>query len=120
MTTTSTTSTFDSGPLTRGQRRIALTAVGGYFVDGYDLLVLAGALLAIRPELGLSPGEVGILTAAAFLGMALGSPLSGTLTDRFGRKPIFFNPLLLFLLGPAPFDFAPNLGRQTFVQLHVR
>lgn len=110
MTTASTTSTFDSGPLTRGQRRIALTAVGGYFVDGYDLLVLAGALLAIRPELGLSPGEVGILTAAAFLGMALGSPLSGPLTDRFGRKPIFFTSMLLFVLGSAAFVFAPNLG----------
>lgn len=89
---------FDAGHLTRGQRRIALTAVGGYFVDGYDLLVLGGALLAISPELGLGPGEVGILTAAAFVGMAVGSPLSGPLTDRFGRKPIFFTSMVIFVV----------------------
>lgn len=90
---------FDSGRLTRGQRRIALTAVGGYFVDGYDLLILSGALLAIRPELGLSAGMTGILTASAFVGMAVGSPLSGPLTDRFGRRPVFFASMLLFTFG---------------------
>lgn len=90
---------FDAGKLTKGQRRIALTAVGGYFVDGYDLLILGGALLAIRPELGLSSGMAGLVTAAAFIGMAVGSPLSGPLTDRFGRKPIFFTAMALFVLG---------------------
>lgn len=96
---TVTPSEFDAGPLTPGQRRIALTAIGGYFVDGYDLLVLAGALLAIQPALGLSPGEVGILTATAFLGMVIGSSISGPLTDRIGRKPIFFASMALFVIG---------------------
>lgn len=109
MTTTSPT-TFDSGPLTRGQRRIALTAVGGYYVDGYDLLVLGGALLAIKPELGLSAGQVGMLTAAAFVGMAVGSPISGPLTDRFGRKPIFFTSMLLFVLGSVATLAVPSLA----------
>ncbi|SDS68317.1 MFS transporter [Microlunatus soli] len=109
MTTTSPT-TFDSGPLTRGQRRIALTAVGGYFVDGYDLLVLGGALLAIKPELGLSAGQVGMLTAAAFVGMAVGSPISGPLTDRFGRKPIFFTAMVLFVVGSALTLAVPSLA----------
>lgn len=99
MTATSSDISFDTGPLTRGQRRIALTAVGGYFVDGYDLLVLGGALLAIKPELGLSAGQVGLVTAAAFAGMTVGSPISGPLTDRFGRKPIFFTAMLLFIVG---------------------
>lgn len=102
MTTESTPATdlaFDAGRLTRGQRRIALTAIGGYFVDGYDLLILGGALLAIRPELGLSSGMAGLVTAAAFIGMAVGSPLSGPLTDRFGRKPIFFTAMALFVVG---------------------
>ena len=107
--TTASPTTFDSGSLTHGQRRIALTAVGGYFVDGYDLLVLSGALLAIKPEFGLSAGQVGLLTAAAFTGMAIGSPISGPLTDRFGRKPIFFASMMLFIVGSLATLLAPSL-----------
>ncbi|APX31691.1 hypothetical protein BH708_01960 [Brachybacterium sp. P6-10-X1] len=109
MTTTSQIS-FDSGALTSGQRRIALTAIGGYFVDGYDLLILGGALLAIRPEFDLTPGQVGLLTAAAFIGMAVGSPISGPLTDRFGRKPIFFTSMLLFVVGSLLTIAVPSLA----------
>lgn len=100
---TGTPASFDSGPLTSGQRRIALTAIGGYFVDGYDLLVLGGALLGITPELGLTPVQLGLVTAMAFIGMAVGSPLSGPLTDRFGRKPIFFTSMMLFILASVGF-----------------
>lgn len=109
MTTTLQLS-FDSGSLTRGQRRIALTAIGGYFVDGYDLLILGGALLAITPEFGLSAGEVGLLTAAAFIGMTVGSPISGPLTDRFGRKPIFFTSMVLFVIGSLLTLAVPSLA----------
>lgn len=87
---------FDAGPLTGKQRRIGTTALGGYFVDGYDLLVLSGALLAIVPEFGLAPAEVGFVVATAFFAMALGSAISGPLTDRFGRRPIFFATMILF------------------------
>lgn len=97
--TTSKPVSFDSGSLTKGQRRIAMTAIGGYYVDGYDLLILGGALLAIGPEFGLTAAETGLLTAAAFIGMAVGSPIAGPLTDRFGRKPIFFTSMVLFVVG---------------------
>lgn len=110
---------LDAGTLTHGQRRIALTAVGGYFVDGYDLLVLGGALLAIRPEFGLTPLEVGILTASAFVGMAIGSPISGPLTDRYGRKPIFFTAMLLFVVGSVLTIFASSLAILIILRLVV-
>lgn len=103
---------FDHSAMTHRQRRIALTAVGGYYVDGYDLLVLAGALLAIIPEMGLTPGQVGALTAAAFLGMALGSAIAGPLTDRYGRKLVFMVSMVLFVVGSLLF-----LGAQEFWQL---
>lgn len=92
---------LDSGPLTRRQVRIAMTAAGGYFTDGYDLLVLSGALLAIIPAFHLSAGSLGALTAAAFLGMSVGSAVAGPLTDRFGRRPVFFADMLLFIVVSA-------------------
>jgi MFS transporter, putative metabolite transport protein len=94
---------FDSGRLTRPRRRIAVTALGGYFVDGYDLLVLSGALLGIVPEFRLGPAELGALTAAAFLGMSVGSLLAGPLTDRYGRRVVFFATMMLFVVGSLAF-----------------
>ncbi|GAA5139745.1 MFS transporter [Pseudonocardia adelaidensis] len=94
---------FESGRLTRPQRRIAITAIGGYFVDGYDLLILSGALLGIVPEFGLGPAELGALTAAAFLGMSAGSLLAGPMTDRYGRRKVFFASMALFVVGSLAF-----------------
>jgi MFS transporter, putative metabolite transport protein len=103
MTTPSTLPDFESGRLTKPQRRIAVTAIGGYFVDGYDLLILSGALLGIVPEFGLGPAELGALTAAAFVGMAVGSLLAGPLTDRYGRRKVFFASMALFVVGSLAF-----------------
>lgn len=94
---------FGAGQLTRSRRRIAITAIGGYFVDGYDLLILSGALLGIVPEFHLGPVALGLLTAAAFLGMSCGSALSGPLTDRYGRRVVFFASMILFVLGSLAF-----------------
>ncbi|GAA2212632.1 MFS transporter [Nonomuraea monospora] len=100
---TSETVEFDAGGLTRGQRRIALTAIGGYYVDGYDLLVLSGALLGVVPELSPDPGILGLVGASAFIGMALGSLLTGPLTDRLGRRPVFFASMAVFVLASLGF-----------------
>lgn len=94
---------FDSGRLTSPRRRIAITALGGYFVDGYDLLILSGALLGIVPEFHLGSAELGALTAAAFLGMSFGSLLAGPLTDRYGRRVVFFATMILFVVGSLAF-----------------
>ncbi len=105
----STSVALDAGPLTHRQRRIGLTAIGGYFVDGYDLLVLSGALLAITPEFHLNPAQVGLLTAAAFGAMAFGSVLAGPLTDRFGRRPVFFATMIAFVVGSVGTLFVGSL-----------
>lgn len=115
----SATVALDSGPLTHTQRRIGLTAIGGYFVDGYDLLVLSGALLAIVPELHLTPAQVGILVASAFGAMSLGSVLSGPLTDRFGRRPVFFATMIVFVVGSVATLFVSSLWQLIILRLLV-
>jgi len=71
-------------------RRKALTLIAfGEFVDGYDLISIAGALIMLRPLFGLTPSETGLLGASAFFGAALGLFIVGELSDRFGRRNVF-------------------------------
>ena len=79
-------------------RRRALVTIGlGEFVDGYDLIVISGALLQLQPHFHLSKGEVGWLSAAAFFGSAVGAVFFGNLTDRIGRRRVFVLNLIAFV-----------------------
>lgn len=83
--------------MTRPRRR-ALIAIGlGEFVDAYDLIVISGALLALKPHFALSTGEVSWLVAAAFFGSAAGALFFGDLTDRIGRRRVFVVNLIAFV-----------------------
>ncbi|HET6869044.1 MAG TPA: MFS transporter [Solirubrobacteraceae bacterium] len=87
----------DEVRMTRPRRR-ALLAIGlGEFVDAYDLIVISGALLVLKPHFHLSAGELGWLSAAAFFGSAVGALFFGDLTDRIGRRRVFVLNLVAFV-----------------------
>lgn len=87
----------DEVQMTRPRRR-ALVAVGlGEFVDAYDLIVISGVLLVLKPHFHLSTGEVGWLGAAAFFGSAVGALFFGDLADRIGRRRVFVLNLVAFV-----------------------
>ncbi|WP_051790881.1 MFS transporter [Amycolatopsis jejuensis] len=96
----------DDGRFTSRQRYIVITALLGLFIDGFDILIVSGALLGLVPAMGLSPGQVGLVSAGAFAGMVAGSLASGPLTDRFGRRIVFFGDMLLFIVSSALMFFA--------------
>ena len=75
---------------------IAVIALGE-FVDGYDLMVIAGALILLKPQMQLSASQVGLLGASAFLGAAVGLLIFGSLTDRIGRRTVFTFNLVFFV-----------------------
>ena len=101
---------LDDGDMTSRQRFIAIIALFGLFLDGYDLLILSGALLGIVPYFQLKPVQVGILGASAFFGMIVGSLVAGPLTDRFGRRPVFFADMLLFAITALLFVAVDSSG----------
>lgn len=83
--------------MTRPRRR-ALVATGlGEFVDAYDLIVISGALIALKPHFHLGAGELGWLSAAAFFGSAVGAAFFGDLVDRIGRRRVFVLNLIAFV-----------------------
>lgn len=83
--------------MTPTRRRALVTIALGEFVDGYDLIVIGGVLLAVGPQWHLSTGQTGLLSAITFFGSAVGAVVFGDLADRIGRRRIFVVNLVAFV-----------------------
>ena len=91
---------------------------GAIAFEGYDLIVYGAAVPALLayPGWALTPAKVGLMGGAALLGMFIGAPAAGWLSDRFGRRPLFigllaFFSLMMFLVSVAPTPFLFGLFR---------
>ena len=89
---------LDDRPMSGPQRYAALLVALGEFIDGYDLLVIGGALIFLRPQFNLSPAQVGLLGASGFLGAMVGMLVFGDMSDRLGRRAIFVANLVFFVV----------------------
>jgi len=68
------------------------------FAEGYDVGVLGAILpsLASDPVWQLTPLQLGAMGSYTVLGMLVGGILAGTLSELYGRKPLFIACLALF------------------------
>ncbi len=57
----------------------------------------------LQDDLGYSPGQVGLMIGACGIGAPLGNMLAGTVSDRFGRKPVTALVSLLLSVAVALF-----------------
>ncbi len=74
-----------------------------WILDGLEV-TLAGALsgaLKESPQLHFSNAEIGLSSSAYLAGAVLGALFFGWLTDRLGRKTLFFTTVLVYLLATA-------------------
>ena len=76
----------------------AVASLGG-LLFGFDTGVISGALLFIKNDFVLSATMQGIVTSMVLVGAVGGAACGGTLTDRFGRKPIIIAMAGLFVVG---------------------
>ena len=74
---------------------VAFAGLGG-FMFGYDLGVIAGALL----YMGLRDADASLVVAAAKFGAVCGTFVGGALMQEFGRRPAMACTGVFFLLGP--------------------
>jgi putative MFS transporter len=77
---------------------MTLACAWGEGVDGYDLGVVSVTLPFIAVALGTTPVETGLIGASSLIGIFVGAPLAGFLTDRYGRRLMFSVDLLLFVV----------------------
>ena len=80
-------------------RRLTFLSAGGQFIDGYIMGILGTVIVAVTADLQMSVFWSGLTASAALIGIFIGAPLGGWLSDRFGRKPVFLADLVLFLIG---------------------
>lgn len=81
----------------RHAKMIVVIALGGIFLDAYDLSSLAYGLPDITKQFGLSSTMAGTVTASISVGSLLGALVGGWLVDRIGRYRVFMANMLFFV-----------------------
>ena len=83
-------------------------------VIGVTLMAVLGSssigpvLPSLAQEFNIAPEQIGMVITAFVIPIAIGTPISGVLADRFGRKQILVPALLLFAIAGVVCALAPN------------
>lgn len=85
---------------------IIAIALGGVFLDAYDLGALTFGIKDVAREFNLTPAATGMVASAITFGAIVGAFFGGYLTDKIGRYRVFMADMLFFVL--AALAFAPQ------------
>ncbi|WP_201204379.1 MFS transporter [Pseudomonas sp. S37] len=96
---TSNTVSIEDVPLNRFHQLMTLRAGGGWILDGYILSIIGVVIVQFSDYLKLDSFWQGLVAASAMLGTFCSGFLGGWLTDRIGRKRLFFVGPILFIVG---------------------
>jgi MFS family permease len=94
---------LDALPWNRFHTLVVVALGITWILDGLEV-TLTGALAGVLKEsstLGLTNTEIGLASSAYLCGAVLGALFFGWLTDRFGRKALFFITLAIYLAATA-------------------
>ncbi len=101
---------LDRLPISSFHYRIFWLVGAGMFFDGYDLYVAGGVLAAvIHSHFSTLPQNLQFLSLT-FVGMTIGSLITGFVGDHLGRRFTYQINLLIFGLASLAAAFAPNMG----------
>ena len=118
-TTVNAGARLDRLPISSFHYRIFWLVGAGMFFDGYDLYVAGGVLAStIQTKFSTLPQNLQFLSLT-FVGMTLGSLITGFVGDKFGRRFTYQINLLIFGLASLAAAFAqdmPQLIACRFVQ----
>ena len=76
--------------------KCTVTAALGGLLFGYDTAVIAGAIGFLKIKYELNPAMEGWVASCALIGCILGAMISGTLSDKIGRKKVLMICAVLF------------------------
>jgi MFS transporter, putative metabolite:H+ symporter len=100
---------LDRLPISSFHRRIMWLIGAGMFFDGFNIY-LAGIVLGATVKSGFSTVvQNGYFVSVTFVGMMLGSFVTGFLGDRFGRRFTYQSNLAIFGFASLAAAFAPSM-----------
>ena len=79
-------------------RRMTAATALGEGLDGYDLGVISVALPQIIAQYNMNSFEAGMIGASTLIGIFIGAPLIGLVTDKVGRRIPFTVDVMCFIL----------------------
>jgi putative MFS transporter len=101
---------LDRLPISSFQYRIFWLVGAGMFFDGYDLYIAGGVLAsALQTKFSTGPQNLQFISLT-FVGMTLGSLITGFVGDKLGRRFTYQINLLIFGLASLAAAFAPSMG----------
>ncbi len=100
---------LDRLPIGAFHRRILWLIGVGMFFDGFDIYVAASVLGATLKSGFSTLGQNAEFVSVTFVGMMLGSFLTGFLGDRYGRRFTYQGNLAIFGLASIASAFAPSM-----------
>jgi MFS family permease len=101
---------LDRLPWGRFQTLVVVALGITWILDGLEVTLVGAVAGALKqsPVLQLSNTEVGLASSAYLAGAVLGALFFGWLTDRLGRKKLFFITLAVYLVATAATAFSWN------------
>ena len=101
---------LDRLPVSAFHRRVFRLVGLGMFFDGFDIYIAASVLGATLRSGFSTLGQNAQFVSATFLGMMLGSVLTGFLGDRYGRRFTYQANLAVFGVASVLAAAAPNMA----------
>ena len=78
--------------------KITVLSSFGMLLDGYQLTVIAFAVILIQNYIPLSSLEYGLIIASVIIGAITGTIMVGYLSDIFGTRRIYLSTLVFFII----------------------
>ena len=100
-----------SVPMTGMQWLIWALAAAGKFFEGYVVFMTGVALPLFEREFNIAAYQHGVIGAASLFGILVGALALGSLSDRFGRKPMFIAEMIIFVAFLVVLCFASSYVR---------
>lgn len=89
--------------------KVSCIAGLGGLLYGYDMGIIAAALVFVRVSFGLSARMEELVVSVVLVGAMLGALLGGVIADRIGRRATLVWGGLIFIVGSVVAPWSPNV-----------
>ncbi|HWV07522.1 multidrug transporter subunit MdtD [Ralstonia sp.] len=93
------TASTSAAPQSASQKAMLWIVFAGFFMQALDTTIVNTALPSMARSLGEKPLDLKSVVVAYTLTMAMLTPASGWLADKFGTRRVYFTAILIFVLG---------------------